>query len=177
MYGRGNCVEVPLIRADDQVHSAKRTLYYARVDDVGGPRTTQKDTDCTRLFVLERLDVATNEHSGQEGLPATAPPDLSNHWSGHSGYFAQSEESTVVRPHPAITKGTVLFFEGANGLKASSNSELFPYDACQPRAVGHARALSRLLNLSIKIGRHRDRSLLPHCHMAMVVQEYDRSET
>lgn len=101
MYGRGDGAEVILIRADDQVLSAKPTLYHARAHDVGSLGTTQKYTDCTCLFLLERLDVAANKHSGQQGLQTTTPPDLSNHRSRRRGYLAESQKSSVARPHPA----------------------------------------------------------------------------
>jgi hypothetical protein len=52
--------------------------------------------------VVENLDVAADQDSSKEGLPAPASPRLSDDRSGHGRNFPGGEQGSVPSPHPPL---------------------------------------------------------------------------
>ena len=64
----------------------------------------------------------------------------------------------------------MILLELADGSQARPEGEFLSCRVCEPCAIAHSCLSGRDRYLSIKIGRHGDRALLPHCHDIMVAQ-------
>jgi len=64
----------------------------------------------------------------------------------------------------------MVLLELADGSQARPDGEFLSCRVCEPCAIAHSCLSGRDRYRSIKIGRHGDRALLPHCHDIMVAQ-------
>lgn len=85
----GDPFEVVRVGTDDKIAAAQRSFNDAGVDDVRGARPGRQRPDRPRLAIVEGLDVAADEQSGQQRLPASSPPALRDNRCRHGRDFPQ----------------------------------------------------------------------------------------
>ncbi|HVB44469.1 MAG TPA: hypothetical protein VNF47_17465 [Streptosporangiaceae bacterium] len=90
--GGGHGAEVAGVGADDEVASAKGAFDDAGIDDVGGLGAAGEGSGGPGLEVIERLNVASGEDAGEEGLAGCAAPALGHDRRGDDGDLAAQEE-------------------------------------------------------------------------------------
>lgn len=85
--GRGDLTEVVRIGADDEAMAAQRPFDDACVHDIRGSGPGGQRPDRSGPVVVEGLDIAADEESGQQRLAAASPPALGHDGRRHRGDF------------------------------------------------------------------------------------------
>jgi hypothetical protein len=101
-HGSGDRLEITLVRAHYQVAPTHGSFNDASINNVGACGASSEGADGASLVIVEGLDIAPGQQSGQESPAASSAPGLGDNWRGNSGHFPARKESPVAGPQTAF---------------------------------------------------------------------------
>ena len=98
----GDPPQVVMVGTHHEVPATQRTIDDAGIDHIGCRCLGRERARGSGTCIMETLDIATSQQSGQLSLAPGSSPGLCNHSCRSSRHFSVHEQGAVASPHPAF---------------------------------------------------------------------------